>query len=124
MTLLSSVRVQRQVVRLLGELEEAVITRRWEAVRDTCHDVLALEPENVDAQAFLAAAKRALGEDDPRRSSNGVSSYTSASVDHSDVSGAVVNGRYNLGRIIGEGARKRVYEAMDSLLDREVAISQ
>ena len=123
MTLLSSVRVQRQVVRLLGELEEAVISRRWEAVRDTSHDVLALEPDNVDAQAFLAAAKRALGEDDSHCVSNGTGSSSSVSIDHSNVSGVVINGRYTLGRMIGEGARKRVYEAMDSLLDREVAIA-
>ena len=123
MTLLSSVRVQRQVVRLLGELEEAVISRRWEAVRDTSLDVLALEPQNVDAQAFLAAAKRALREDGSHDSSTGVGSNSFMAVDHSEVSGAVVNGRYVLGRMIGEGARKKVYEARDSLLDRDVAIA-
>ena len=122
MTLLRSVRVQRQVVRLLGELEEAVLSRQWEAVRDTSHDVLALEPDNVDAQAFLAAARRALGEDGSARSSNDVSD-SSAPVDHSDFVGEVINGRYSLGRMIGEGARKKVYEAWDSLLDRDVAIA-
>ena len=123
MTLLSSVRVQRQVVRLLGELEEAVISRQWENVRDTSHDVLALEPDNVDAQAFLAAARRALGEDGSQRSSNGAGDKSSAPVDHFDVSGAVINRRYTLGRMIGEGARKKVYEARDSLLDRDVAVA-
>ena len=123
MTLLSSVRVQRQVVRLLGELEEAVISRRWEAVRDTSLDVLALEPQNVDAQAFLAAAKRALREVGSHDSSTGVGSNSFLAVDHSEASGAVVNGRYVLGRMIGEGARKKVYEARDSLLDRDVAIA-
>ena len=122
MTLLRSVRVQRQIVRLLGELEEAVISRRWDNVRDTSHDVLALEPDNVDAQAFLAAAKRALGEQDSARSSNEVSDSL-APVDHSDFAGEVINGRYSLGRLIGEGARKKVYEAWDSLLERDVAIA-
>ena len=123
MTLLSSVRVQRQVVRLLGELEEAVISRRWEAVRDTSHDVLALEPDNVDAQAFLAAANRALGENRSGPSSNEVAPNSPAPAGLTDVSGAVINGRYTLGRLIGEGARKKVYEAWDSLLDRDVAIA-
>ena len=123
MTLLKSVRVQRQVVRLLGELEQAVISRQWETVRDTCRDVLALEPGNVDAQAFLAAAKRALGEDAPDRSMNGASIHHSVSVDLSNVSDVVINGRYALGKMIGEGARKRVYEAKDSLLDRDVAVA-
>ena len=123
MTLLSSVRVQRQVVRLLEDLEEAVISRRWESVRDTSHDVLALEPNNVDAQAFLAAANRALGGDASRRASSGTGSVTSESLDRSEVSGALINGRYTIGRMIGEGARKKVYEARDSLLDRDVAIA-
>ena len=122
MTLLRSVRVQRQVVRLLGELEEAIITRKWENVRDTSHDVLALEPDNVDALAFLAAAKRALGEQDSARPSSEVLD-SSASPDLSDFAGEVIHGRYTLGRLIGEGARKRVHEAWDSLLDRDVAIA-
>ncbi len=123
MTLLSSVRVQRQVVRLLGELEQAVISRQWEVVRDTSNDVLALEPNNVDAQAFLAAASRALGEDGFQQSPGGSASTSSATADHFDVSGGVINGRYALGRMIGEGARKKVYEARDSLLDRDVAVA-
>ena len=122
MTLLSSERVQRQVARLLGELEEAVVSRQWEAVRDTSRDVLALEPDNVDAQAFLAAAKRALGEDGADRSA-GRDPRPSVSVDLTAVSEVVINGRYALGKMIGEGARKRVYEARDSLLDRDVAIA-
>ena len=50
MTLLSSERVQRQVARLLGNWR-----RRWSPgsgrpSADTSRDVLALEPDNVDAQ--------------------------------------------------------------------------
>ena len=122
MTLLRSVRVQRQVVRLLGELEDAVISRRWENVRDTSRDVLALEPDNVDAQAFLAAADRALGKKDPDRPSTGVAG-TPVPADSFDASDEVVNGRYALGRIVGEGARKKVYQAWDALLERDVAIA-
>ena len=123
MTLVSSVRVQRQVVRLLGELEEAVISRHWEAVREKCNDVLALEPNNVDAQAFLAAAQRALGEDSSDGSATGQSAHSSMSMDLSGASVTVINGRYSLGRMIGEGAKKHVFEARDALLDRDVAIA-
>ena len=123
MTLVSSVRVQRQVVRLLEELEEAVISRQWEAVREKCIDVLALEPNNVDAQAFLAAAQRALGEDSSNGSATGQSAHSSMSMDLSGASVTVINGRYSLGRMIGEGAKKHVYEARDALLDRDVAIA-
>ena len=123
MTLVSSVRVQRQVVRLLEELEEAVISRQWEAVREKCNDVLALEPNNVDAQAFLAAAQRALGEDSSSEFATGQAAHSSVSMDLSGASATVINGRYSLGRMIGEGAKKHVYEARDSLLDRDVAIA-
>lgn len=123
MTLVSSVRVQRQVVRLLEELEEAVISRQWEAVREKCIDVLALEPNNVDAQAFLAAAQRAIGEDSSDGSATGQSAHSSMSMDLSGASVTVINGRYSLGRMIGEGAKKHVYEARDALLDRDVAIA-
>ncbi len=123
MTLVSSVRVQRQVVRLLEELEEAVISRKWETVREKCNDVLALEPNNVDAQAFLAAAQRALGEDSSGGSATGQSAHSSMSMDLLGASVTVINGRYSLGRMIGEGAKKHVFEARDALLDRDVAIA-
>ena len=123
MTLVSSVRVQRQVVRLLEELEEAVISREWEAVREKCIDVLALEPNNVDAQAFLAAAQRALGEDSSNGAATGQAAHSSTSMDLLGASVTVINGRYSLGRMIGEGAKKHVYEARDALLDRDVAIA-
>ncbi len=123
MTLVSSVRVQRQVVRLLEELEEAVISRKWETVREKCNDVLALEPNNVDAQAFLAAAQRALGEDSSGGSATGQSAHSSMSMDLAGASVTVINGRYSLGRMIGEGAKKHVFEARDALLDRDVAIA-
>lgn len=123
MVSLNSARVQRQVSRLLSELEDALSSREWGTVRDKSRDVLALAPDNVDAQAFLMAARRALGENNPNRSWSGTTFHSSISVDLAGVQGVVINGRYTLGKLIGEGARKRVYEARDSILDRRVAIA-
>ncbi len=127
MVSLNSVRFQRQVARLLDELEDALVARDWGEVQNFCYDVLALEPDNVDARAFLAAAKRALrnsGSDHPTRDSK---SSSSSSVDLTPVSSddlkVLINERYTLGDMIGEGARKRVYIADDSLLDRQVAFA-
>jgi serine/threonine protein kinase len=127
MVTLNSVRFQRQVARLLDELEEALTARNWEEVQSLCYDVLALEPDNGDAQAFLAAAKRALRNRHPDNSGNGSSSSASISVDAKPVSDdnlkVLIDGRYTLGDMIGEGGRKRVYMAADSLLDRQVAFA-
>ena len=44
-------RVQRNVQRLLDEAEAAVALNDWQRVRDRCAAVLALDPDNPDAQA-------------------------------------------------------------------------
>ena len=49
-----SQRVQRQIDRLLDEAEEALTQRDWTRVRDLAQDALALDPENEDAETFLA----------------------------------------------------------------------
>ena len=46
-----SVRIQRQIERLLDEAEAAVVERNWQLVRERVAHVLELDPDNVDAQA-------------------------------------------------------------------------
>ena len=53
-------RTQRQIDRLLDQAEEAIAALRWQEVRDRARAVLALAPENPDAQNYLTAAERAL----------------------------------------------------------------
>ena len=55
-----SERAQRQVDRLLDEAEAAIGKKDWELVAENARAVLALDPDNADAQTFLAAADRAL----------------------------------------------------------------
>ena len=53
-----SERIQRQIDRLLDEVEEAMSGQDWEAVGERARSVLRLDPENQDALSYLAAAER------------------------------------------------------------------
>ena len=102
--------MQRQIERLLDKAEAAVAERDWAVVRDRCEHVLTLDPDNTDALALRAAAERGLGPDhQAEETPSQPESFAS--------------GRYEVRRFLGEGGRKRVYLARDSLLDREVAFA-
>ena len=58
---MASERLQRQIKRLLDEAEQAIAQRDWAMVRERAQDVVFIDPENPEGQAFLAAAERALG---------------------------------------------------------------
>ncbi|MEE8159872.1 MAG: adenylate/guanylate cyclase domain-containing protein, partial [Dehalococcoidia bacterium] len=57
---MASERVQRQVDRLLDEAEEAITNDDWATVSSRAKAVLAIDPDNNDGQAYLAASVRAL----------------------------------------------------------------
>ncbi len=54
-------RMQRQIDRLLDEIDDGVIQREWDKVLELCDDVLALDPDNADALGYRTAAERRLG---------------------------------------------------------------
>ena len=58
---MASDRVQRQLDRLLDEAEEAITNDDWVTVSSRAKAVLAIDPENKDGQAYLAASQRSLG---------------------------------------------------------------
>ncbi|MFQ6026031.1 MAG: hypothetical protein ACE5Q6_00795 [Dehalococcoidia bacterium] len=123
---MASERLKRQIERLLDEAEEAIVQRNWETVRERAQDVLAIDPEHQEGRAFLATAER------------GIESQT-ASLSETDQAGPVsspgspsvplaqptsfANDRYEVKRFLGEGGKKKVYLAHDSLLDRDVAFA-
>jgi class 3 adenylate cyclase len=57
---MASDRINRQIERLLDEAEQAFASRDWELVRQRARDVLAFDPGNQEAEAFLSGAARVL----------------------------------------------------------------
>ena len=115
---MASERVQRQVDRLLDEAEEAVVRHQWDIVRARAESVLAFDPDNADAAAFVTAADRAKTTTAPPPPS-AIEQPTAAAAQPS----SFANGRYQVKEFLGEGGKKRVYRAHDSVLDRDVALA-
>ena len=55
---MASERVQRRLERLLDQIDEAEANGNWESVRDMALDVLEIDAENAEANAYLRAAER------------------------------------------------------------------
>ena len=120
---MASERVQRRIDLLLDEADAAISRYDWEAVRNAAQAVLAIAPDNGDATTFLAAAERALNGSGDSPSAPPPQSSTLATTSLSDQPTSFANGRYEVKRFLGEGGKKKVYLAQDTLLDREVAFA-
>ncbi|HTE86088.1 MAG TPA: AAA family ATPase, partial [Dehalococcoidia bacterium] len=123
-----SERIQRQIDRLLDEAEQAAGGGDWELVLTRSRHVLRLDPDNEDARAFLAAAgreperpSRALHPSSPARDLS-PDPFPSREGEARSPS-SFADGRYQVKRFLGEGGKKRVYLAQDTLLDRDVAFA-
>ncbi|MEZ4552302.1 MAG: protein kinase [Dehalococcoidia bacterium] len=114
-----SERVQRQIDRLLDEAERAMVATDWVTVRQRCEAALALDPANGDARSYIEAADRA---DGTSRSLDSSAPAASAAGSSTGLE-TFANGRYEVVKFLGEGGRKKVYLAKDSLLDRQVAFA-
>jgi len=111
-------RIQRRIETLLDEADEAVANSVWAVVRDRAQNVLRLDPDNQDALTYLAAADRDTGISQPP------APLLPASLPATPVHPtSFANGRYQVNRFLGEGGKKKVYLAHDTLLDREVAFA-
>ena len=114
-------RIQRQIDRLLDQAEEAVESHQWDVVRARAGSVLALDPGNSDAVTFSAAAERSLGDSVSELDVPGSAVPTTSTTPPAPPSFA--SGRYQVQEFLGEGRRKRVYQAHDTVLDRDVALA-
>ena len=118
---MASERFQRRIDRILDQIEDAADRRDWRAVRIGAQDVLIFDPENADALNFLAAAQRALGAEADFR--DAADSSQARPIDQSTEPTSFADGRYQVRHFLGEGGKKKVYLAHDTLLDREVAFA-
>ena len=119
---MTSERVQRRIDRFLDEIEEAIAALDWRVARDRAAAVLALDPENQDALAFLAAADRALA-GAPGSPTEATVSVQPPGPPSEAPPAFFKDGRYVVKEFLGEGARKKVYLVHDTLLDRDVAFA-
>ncbi len=119
---MSSERVRRTIENLLDEAEQAVSRSEWAIVRDRAQNVLAFEPDNQDAGIFLAAAERAIG-GSAAPSTSPLAASPTMSTEPSTLPTSFANGRYQVKKFLGEGGKKKVYLATDTLLDRDVAFA-
>ncbi len=109
-------RLQRRIEQLLDEAEDAISRHDWAIVHDRAQSVLAIDPDHDDGQALLAVAERGLGSLGQALPSMDQSAQASSTPETQPTSFA--NGRYEVKRFLGEGGKKKVYQALDTLLDR------
>ena len=116
--------IRQQIAQLLQQASQALANRDWVQVRDRAEDILALDPENQDATALLAAVERRIGSTAQPGATAPIESPTVPPVtpppSHPT---SFANGRYQVQRFLREGGKKRVYLAHDSRLDRDVAFA-
>ena len=118
-----SERIQRQIDRLLDQAEEAVEGHQWEVVRARAESVLRLDPANADAPTFLEAANRDVASVPGTGSSPDTPVPAPPTQPGQATPTSFANGRYQVKELLGEGGKKRVYKAHDSVLDRDVALA-
>jgi len=121
---MASDRIQRRIDCVLDQAEEAADQSNWDQVKELAENFLAFDPDNVDAKEFLAAAERALRGSATTSSDPPSPSVISLAADSQpDEPSSFGNGRYQVKRFLGEGGKKKVSLAQDTLLDREVAFA-
>lgn len=102
-----SERVQRQIDRLLDEAEQLLPTgSKSGSERRMSSD---WDPDNDDARGFAAAASRS----PTAQASSAGPTETSVSPESFALPDSLGNGRYDVRRFLGEGAKQRVYLCHD-----------
>ncbi|MDP6821955.1 MAG: protein kinase [Dehalococcoidia bacterium] len=124
-----SERVTRRIADLLDQAESALSRQDWAAVIACTSAVLHADPANEDAIMLAGMAEAAVANSSARTLDYEVEPATRQDSGPTNDSappespGSVANDRYQVSKFLGEGGKKRVYLAHDTLLDREVAFA-
>ena len=114
---MTSDRTQRRVERLLDQIDTAEADGDWNLVHDLASDALEIAPGHAEALAYLHSAERRLGRGVAAGPAPDATPPTPA------LPTSFASGRYEVRRFLGEGGKKKVYLAHDTLLDRDVAFA-
>jgi serine/threonine protein kinase len=117
-----SERIQRRIDSLLDQAEEAADQEDWPLSIRRAREALALDDSNSDAPVLINAAETMLAGGTPESASAAVDAPPLATP-QPDARSSFVGGCYEVREFLGEGGKKRVFLAHDSLLDREVAFA-
>ena len=123
---MASDRLQQQVERLLDEADQAIIEEDWSTVASRARAILRIDPENSAAISYLAVAERDQSTSTELpifESSQPITSTAPPITTTPDQPTVFANGRYEVKRFLGEGGKKKVYLAHDTMLDRDVAFA-
>ncbi|MCH7801269.1 MAG: hypothetical protein IIC24_06960, partial [Chloroflexi bacterium] len=113
-----SERIQRRIDRLLDQIEESADQEDWETTLRLSEQVLDLDPDDEDAHTFLRLAQLRVN---PEPVSADVTSESEESsppappAPAKDQPTSFSDGRYQVQRFLGEGGKKMVYLAQDTL---------
>jgi hypothetical protein len=115
---------------LLDEATSSVSAGEWRQVAEKARAALAIDAANEDAATFLqmAFANGVTAEPggtatEPAEQSTGASTHSSTLPGEASDPESFAAGRYKVLRFLGEGGKKRVFLAHDTLLDRDIAFS-
>jgi len=120
-----SERIQRQIDRLLDEADDAARQLDWATVRARAAAALGFDADNGDALEYLQAAERSLAASggEPGLAASAEPAAVAAAAPQAPMPSAFANGRYQVKKLLGEGGKKKVFLAHDTLLDRDVAFA-
>ena len=111
---MASERAHRRIERLLDQIDEASEQRDWETVGELSEDVLALDPDNADGKAFLAATERRRADSETAHLSQATvsphrpqASTVEAPSAPARQHASFADGRYQVKDFLGEGGKKR-----------------
>ncbi|MHB8574033.1 MAG: serine/threonine-protein kinase, partial [Dehalococcoidia bacterium] len=120
-----SERIQRRIDQLLDRAEAAIDATDWAQAKALCEEVLTLDAENGDAPTLQGVAERRLREESPAGAAATGATVSDAPVPQPPLPlpETFSNGRYHVASLLGEGGKKLVYRAHDTLLNRDVAFA-